>query len=179
MSNDLTNEMLKSIDKNFELLVTNEVGVLPERIFISNFLPFFCGERKIENTTVINDWISIAGSPSKEVSIQNDNGQELFRVPAIMDTNTIDAVGKGKGNSISEIFINYELQKGILPIIGINYLKKAMDEKVTNIIKTSDSFESNSNRWLKIFERYSKTSIVKTAQAEAIKNNQDDDLDYE
>ena len=177
MVNNLVSEAAKSIENSFNLLVKNEVGKLPEEIFKHYFLPYFCGEKSLVNTNILKEWISIAGSPSKEVAILNNIDEELFRVPALMDTNTIDTLSKKDGLSITDIFLNYELQNGLLPIIGSRYLKEAMDNKVSTIIKSSASFEQNVTRWDDIFSRYGKSSKPINESEKSI-NTDDDDLEY-
>ena len=94
-----------------------------------------------------------------------------------MDTNTIDTLSKKDGLSITDIFLNYELQNGLLPIIGSRYLKEAMDNKVSTIIKSSASFEQNVTRWDDIFSRYGKSSKPINESEKSI-NTDDDDLEY-
>src|ERR1035437_6802403 len=178
MDNNTKNDIIKAIDEVFDILVTNEVGRLPENIFVNYFLPYFCGEKSIKDTNILKEWISIAGAPSKEVAILDNMDREIFRVPALMDTNTIDTMSRGENMGFTDIFINYELQKRVLPVIGSNYLAGAMDSKFKMIIRSSSTYEQNVERWAAIFVKYNKIetkAIVSSTKTNM--NSNDDDLE--
>lgn len=81
-----------------ELVVKSgsDASKLPEPIFIEQFLPLFTGQIKREDRPeLLSQWIGIAGSAVSEVSVIDQSGQELFRVPAIFDTSFVTKGAEG------------------------------------------------------------------------------------
>lgn len=179
--NNFTNRQLVSkIDKTFDDLVlapSKEINSLPENIFVNYFLPFFCGEKtQQDRPTIFAEWISIAGSPVKDVRIIDAQNKELFVVPGLMDSTVIDKFNEKDGASLYKIFTNYELHKAHLPVLGERYLADTLQTKIPELTKKSDTFQSDKERWNYIFQKYNKikqtdNSAVSTSQ----QNNNDDD----
>ena len=81
------------------------INKLPEYIFVDFFLPYFSGKLNLKDSEEpITKWISIAGSPTKEVDIiDNSTGEILFRVPSLINTSKLNVTKNDKKISASEI----------------------------------------------------------------------------
>lgn len=178
----VTSQITDSINRSYDELVVKpykEITKLPEDIFVKVFLPFFSGEETLDsNPDILVRWISIAGNPSKEVQIVDNNSDVIFIVPALMDTSCIDFKNNGKGQALANILANYELHKGQLPVIGQNYLNGTIDNRLKTLIKNSESLSTNEKRWNDIFIRYGK--IKDTTVVEESKDRlSDDEIEYD
>jgi hypothetical protein len=167
-----------SIDPSYEALVLNkELSKLPETIFKNVFLPYLCGEKDLKDSNnIIATWVAIAGTPANKVQIIDDAGNDLFEVPALIDTNgSVDTLNP---NSIpmSTIIENYAIRAATMPIMGNNFLRQALDEKVSQITQVKIN-ESTEDEWYKIFVRYGK---IKDSGTEDIKvsSMSNDEFDF-
>lgn len=170
------------IELSFSELVerpAKEINQLPENIFKQYFLPFFCGEVNTNKQNFLVQWISIAGTPIKEVEIIDENGNKLFNVPAIMDSTIIDVKNTKEGQSFFDITVNYELHRKQLPVIGETYLRNSLDERFKTLTTNSSSHEINERQWNEIFIRYGK---IKDPAIEEVKKEDrlsDDEFIYD
>lgn len=166
----------------FDLLVTNDkASKLPEQLFVTNFLPYFCGELNIDtNEDVLPYWFSIAGSPNKEVSIIDGRGIELYKVPALSDTSIIDPTKeKGKMN-FGEIVSLAKLYTNLSPAQGQNFINDKLAEKFYKLTAKSKIFTDNEKRWYDIFARYGKIKPDDVGKIEDDKASKlsDDELEF-
>lgn len=172
-----------SIDFHFDALVVKpnrEINKLPESIFIQVFLPFFCGEKLItDEKDILVKWVSIAGAPTKEVQIIDDNGNDLFIVPPLMDSTIIDIKNEGQGQPFLSIISNYELHKNQLPVVGENYLKNSIDERMKTLTKDSTAHELNEKQWNNIFIRYNKIDGPNADESSDTNKLSDDEISYD
>jgi len=127
------------------------VNSLPESLFTSYFLPFFIGT----NNTNINwvlEWISIAGSPSMEVRVFNDNNpkETLYYVPPILDINNIMLANVN--NNLNNIFTRYKMYNNNLPVEGTNYINKELHNKSNEF--TFIVNKEYERTWFNILQRY-------------------------
>ena len=172
--------------KELVLKPRDDVSILPENIFVSYFLPFFCGEVDISKykENVLSQWISIAGSPTAQVNIVKPGTNNiLFVVPGLVDTNFIDINNINKSQPLNHIFTNYELHKNQLPILGHKYLANALEDKMKQIAVKDEAVKSSmtlhQQQWLDIFTRYGK---IKGSTETSTKNNdaiRDDEMSFE
>lgn len=174
----------RETDKTFEALVVEpqrEKARVPEETFKNYFLPYFSGQANIsENADVLPTWVGIAGSPSAEVSIIDQAGNVLFDVPAIMDLSVIDTSRRKLGESLANIYSQYELHSNQLPVVGERYLADAMNKKTPTLFKESEQYAQNSNRWNGIFERYDIKQAAPTTDKKTLPTSGDDiDVEYE
>lgn len=181
MANPELEKIGKENEMIFNSLVTNApVSKLPESLFVQNFLPYFCGERNIaENEDVLPYWFSIAGSASAEVEIIDNNGEPLFRVPAIADTSIIDPKKNRGDNNLAEVVYMSKLYTNQTPIAGENYLNEKLAKQFEKLVAKSDVFGTNEQRWKEIFIRYNK---IKPVEIQAGKDDTgkltDDDFEF-
>lgn len=164
-----------------QLAVSNNAGKLPEYLFVSNFLPYFCGERLMSaNPNVFPMWVSIAGSATSEVDILNDRGETIFSVPALVDLSTIDPVRKpGDASALGQIAGMAKMHANQTPTAGTNYMNAKLAEKFNKIVTRSETFTTNQERWNAIFARYGKgarTVATNSPTTESSGKLTDDDM---
>ncbi len=163
-------EISLQIGRAFDsLVVKKENAHLPEQVFQQYFLPFFAGEldnASLKGRDVVTDWISIAGTPMSEVDIVDDNGQTLFAVPPIFDSNIIDHVNRKAGKSLNDIMTEYELRKTGVPAQANNFLNEALANKSQEIAGDTSHTAVVTQRWDTILMRYGKSPLTATANAE-------------
>lgn len=150
----------ETIDFYHDLLVvkpSKELNQLPENIFESVFLPFFCGERKVsEQPDILVTWIGIAGTPGKEVEIIDARGKVLFNVPAMADTGVVDSMNKNGGQRMFDLIGTYMLHTSALPALGARYLNSVLGERMNKLMTESPTFKDSEAKWIEIFTRYDK-----------------------
>lgn len=169
----------------FKQLVSDPiVRSLPERLFVSNFLPFFAGELDPKQSPDFYSlWISIAGSPMAELDIVDDRNTPLFRVPGLIDSSIINPNRENKsGMNFADVVIMAKLYGNMTPAAGANALNKGLSEKYRQLQAKSPTFETNVKRWYEILKRYGKTkepSSQTTVQSKTPQSNiVDDELEY-
>ena len=151
MAKQLNKTMDTVLEKLLPSAATNRI--LPERIFVEYFLPYFSGEKEIdEENKVIGEWIGIAGYPGSEVNIvaDDDHKKVLYTVPAIIETGHIDPVRKGR--SMSAVVYNTQLRSDF-PGQADSFAIKATEEIFHEQVKPRLNM-ANNQRWMQIFERY-------------------------
>jgi hypothetical protein len=146
----IINDLKKGQETIFNGLVVNVLpNRLPEPLFANYFLPGFLGTNPNQNWML--EWISIAGSPSSEVSVFDPaTQQELFRVPPVLASRNI-LLPKNEGD-LGDIFKRHEMMAGSLGSSGTNYLFNALEQKSTQAIA---SYQNDTDeRWRAILARY-------------------------
>jgi len=164
------------------LVTDSKPNQLPERLFVNNFLPFFCGELDIDKEpNFFAMWFGIAGSPSLEVSIIDDLGKVLYRVPSIMDSSIINPNRENSTINFAHIVTMAKLYGNITPIAGENALNGGLAKKYSELQNKSKVFSSNEQRWMQIFARYGKIKVAPniTAAIVAKKDGSLSDDDFE
>lgn len=143
-------DLSKGQQSIFKGLVTDiQPNRLPEPIFVSYFLPGFLGSNPNRNWLL--EWISVAGSPSAEVSVFDPaTQQELFRVPPVLASRGI-LLPRGNGD-LNDIFTRHEMMKGTIGNQGTRFLFNALSHKSEQALST---YENETNeRWSHILARY-------------------------
>lgn len=139
------------------LVIDKENAVLPENLFVTNFLPFFAGERDIkQERQFMSNWIGVAGSPTREVDIIDTRGQVLYTVPSLFNTNMIETVVNADDTRLTKVIMDYEQTKTDFPIpandrVGID-LHHKLKESLGNV--DENMVNQTSDRWNQIFDRY-------------------------
>ena len=181
-------------DAIFDGLVTKyerEKNLLPEHIFVRDFLPYFCGELKIDdNPQLIPMWCTVAGNPSNEVTILSSTGEKLFDVPPIMDSSVFNPTYNhrrgDRKESIEDISSQAELLSQSLPERGERYFNEAFYYRAQMLRNQNFDNSPISQRWMAIFERYGKVKKDQTnlqsdgtPKPAAKSTISDDDLEFE
>lgn len=156
-----------------------EKNKLKESIFREYFLPFFTNEvaPSPENNAYAY-WVGVAGSPTSEVDVIDDNGNFLFTVPALLNTNSLEVLqNRHRGPSVKDMYLEYaQMSQGLAPV-ATNAWNRGLYEKMKDII-TSDNpaFQSDREKWKKIYEYYGLTPKETTTN---ITYNNEPPLEYE
>lgn len=187
MKNDKLNpvdqQALDSIEYHFNALVEKpalEINQLPESIFAQVFLPFFCGEKNLtDEPDILVKWISIAGNPTKEVQIIDENSNPIFKVPALADSSIFDVTNAKGGQPFYNIIMNYELHKNQLPVIGQKYLNNSISERFQSLTKSSTVYAANEKEWNTIFVRYGKVKADLNKASDDKTRMDQDEIEYD
>lgn len=160
------------------MIADKQNNVLPEHIFTQYFLPYFAGKVPItKKTTVMADWVSIAGSPVAEVDIIDGSNNVMFTVPSLFDTRIINPSRSEDEKTLGQIYDLYSLKSNNLPIIASRYLREAIYEKTENL---TEELPAKDTRWDDILTRYDLQPIDQKAETSKAKQIEyDDDLIYE
>jgi hypothetical protein len=179
IANNLKKQVAEQTNDIYNSLVGNkENSQLPEDIFQQYFLPHFSGQASISNKPeVMAEWISIAGTPTSEVDIIDHAGHVLFTVPSLFDTNVIDAVKREVGESISDIYNQYDLKSNNIPSVANNFLNKELSKKL-RIVDTNINHSDITDRWNSIFDRYGIQHSTPSNTTKETDSSLDDDLIY-
>lgn len=141
------------------LVVTSgqDIAVLPEDVFVKNFLPLFAGEEVPENVS-LNVWFGIAGNPYLPVKIVDSAkpSEVLYTVPAYFDRGTIDINNVDETASpLTHVLKTTEQLSRIHPKRAENYFQEQLNRR--NISKEDSGLMSkNALAWIAIIERYGK-----------------------
>lgn len=181
--NQQRENIMAQIDTSFQSLVIHAPkAILPENVFVTYFLPFFSGtplSQAMANRNVISEWIGIAGTAMAEVDIVDINGQVLFTVPALFDTDMIEIASRSAGQSMSDVIHEYNLRKTGIPQAATNYLHGALNTLGNNMIRDSNHGVTIAQRWTMILQRYNLSPAGEGIRNQASQVvNPGDDLDY-
>lgn len=134
----------------------NNPNKLPEEVFVSQFLPYFRGDKNaIVQPEAMALWISIAGSPFSEVSIINSvSGEEIYRVPPVMSSEGISPTDRSS-RPLDDLMFEANLHAQITPIRGMNYIAGITAEQASKM-KPNDNTGVLTHRWTEVFDRYDK-----------------------
>lgn len=145
-------------------VASEDVARLPEDIFVEVFLPLFAGETlKYPKEATIAGWISIAGSPYKEVDVFNkETGQTIFRCPPLFDYNGVNPVRNVKDRSqrpVADIVQMAEQLMNIHPNQSIAFMQRELGQRANKMI-TGAKLMPNVVRWNQVFTRYGRKPLV-------------------
>lgn len=173
-------QVSKDMGKVFNALcVENDpvLGRIPERIFRDYFLPYFAGERSMEDTNIVAQWISVAGTPAAEVRVIDDVTQEeLYRVPPIMSTQFLDVQTRPNGQSMKEVLEQAALYRRNIPAQGERFLEMAYGDKAQVMLRNARLPEEYNRRWGEIMTRYQKQTSPTPV---AVGHVPDSSIDYD
>jgi hypothetical protein len=156
-TNTIKEKILKDADEGMEnvfngLIDNKPKGKLPEPLFREHYLKYFTGEIPMEeDTSIIAEWVGIAGSPGSEVDIVGPDGKTILTVPPLFNTDVIDPVRDNSENSFSNIISNYMLKSNNIPAAADRYLENELDKKKESVAKTKSN---NIAKWEKILDHY-------------------------
>lgn len=175
MLNEIATEATNDL---FDAMIADKQNnVLPEHIFTQYFLPYFAGRVPItKKTTVMADWISIAGSPVAEVDIIDGSNNVMFTVPSLFDTRIINPSRSEDEKTLGQIFDLYSLKSNNLPVVASRYLRDALYEKTEDL---TEELSIKDTRWDDILTRYDMQPIDVKADSKAKQVEYDDDLIYD
>ena len=149
---------------------------LPLHVFNQYFAPYFFGQKPLEqDSDMFSAWVGIAGSPMAPVEII-DNGNVVFVVPALYDTNAINLM---KGNNVSRVMDEFSNHSNSLPAVSMKFVQNRLLPEADQIAKPTTG---NNEQWKLVADHYlpteTKTSSSQTSKGN-LANNSDDDLNYD
>lgn len=187
-----TDRVLADVGSFFDGLVTEykkEHNRLPEIIFKNTFLPYFSGEKPIEEgSSILADWFSVAGSHTAEVTIiDNQTGEPLFDVPAVGSRSRINYAYNKERNmtSIDDIAATTEALGKTMVERGLKFQSDAHESRVKTLLdknnpvaqKVLTELEMDVQRWNAIFERYGIKTAASEQSKEVVVNKARQELD--
>jgi hypothetical protein len=187
MANPIIDTMmdgLKESEKTFqkEILDSKDdfLNSIPESVFVNLFLPYFSGEdRELEKNNTVVNWISIAGTPMKEVKVVSDTtGELLFKVPSIYDTSIIDVTRKDNENSYSEIALGTDMNSRNIKSSGDKYFAEEMSKKIDNMASNGNVVSESTVVWNSILSRYGKKPIIENTSENKVPATNDNLDEY-
>ena len=187
MSKELEEQIIKEVREKAQADITNifdnitvpDITSLPEEVFVHTFLPLFHGDVKdIETRTILTqDWVNIAGGPSEEVSIVNNKGEEIYKVPPIFNSSAISVTEKGR-KSIAEIITTSETDD-FKPRAQLQ-LRADLDLRQEELLaKSEQSRNETVNSLNNIFSRYNLSKFGDVPEEDKKESISDDDIIYE
>ena len=170
MSNSLQEMFTEELNQATEmsskgLLEGFERNKLHEPIFRQYFLPFFINTvPPSPNNNAYAYWVGVAGSPTSEVDVVDDDGNVLFTVPALLNTNSLEILqSRHRGPSVKDMYLEYaQMSQGLAPV-ATNVWNRGLYEKMQDIITPNNSaMESDVEKWKKIYAYYNLTPVQNT-----------------
>lgn len=183
MTDRAMQEAAKKIEFVFDALVAHAepTAKIPEEVFIHHFLPYFSGEKPMtKESKVMENWVSISGTPTNEVAVLDKTGKELYRVPPVFDTNILDVTSRNLGESMSDIYAGFAMRKNNLPAIANTFLANSLENRLSTLVDAGEA-SPNQKRWSEIISRYQKpnTNALTPKSIQPAKALPDDDLVYD
>lgn len=187
LTNTVQNKQLSDMAASMDfvhnsLVIQKTKSRLPEDVFKYYFLDYFSGNLgspTLQNRNVIAEWIGVAGSPMGEVDVFDPQGNVLFTVPALFDTNMLAVTQSSHGKSIGDILYEYNLRKSGIPAVANNYLIKALDAKAYSMNSEQINSLPSVERWFLILSRY---GVMPKGADNKVNNGNterpEDDLEY-
>lgn len=145
------------------LVVQQNKHKIPEQVFVAHFLPYFSGQDLGQGRNVVAEWIGVAGSPMAEVDVVDQKGEVVYSVPPIYNTNILEIANRKAGQSVADIFQQYELRRAGVPAAANAYLNQNLADKSREMVIGQIDENSVAGRWNSIMSRY---GIKPTAEAE-------------
>lgn len=145
------------------LVVQQNKQKIPEQVFVAHFLPYFSGQDLAQGRNVVAEWIGVAGSPMAEVDVVDQKGEVVYSVPPIYNTNILEIANRKAGQSVADIFQQYELRRAGVPAAANAYLNQNLADKSREMVIGQIDENSVAGRWNTIMSRY---GIKPTAEAE-------------
>ncbi len=145
---DIRNDMVRCQKEIFEGLIGEyQINRLPESVFRAHFLMAFAGQPTDPNW--VAKWIGIAGTPSAEVAIVDQQNNELFRVPPVIASTGVVLQGRSAGR-MKDIFSHASDLSRNSPYQAVQFMNQALGTKTQEFGEVPESHQ----RWRGIFERY-------------------------
>jgi hypothetical protein len=158
-------DFITKVAQDLNVIAEETMARLPEDIFIEVFLPVLAGDppETRKHKEGIADWISVAGSPYKEVDIFDPKtNQVLFRCPPLFDYNGINPVRdvRDRGQRpIADIVNRAEQLNQLHPNQGLHYLKQELGQRLLTM-NTGAKLAPNVLRWNAVLQRYNRKPLV-------------------
>ena len=168
----------EAINSIFENITASDINTLPEKIFVSNFLSLFHGDIVDENKRLVltQHWVGIAGGPSQEVSIVDDNGKELYRVPPIFNSSAVNIIENGRMSMLD--IVKLSESDDFKPRATLNLTNNLNLKQKELLVNSEQSKKETIDNLNKIFTKY-KLPLFGTKESTVTKEVVEDDIEYE
>lgn len=146
----ITDDLKAGQNKIYEgiILEAFPVNTITEVIFRNYYLPCFAGFVQPPNWML--NWINIAGSPTAEVGVTDEQGNILFKVPPLIAATNV--ILHGQGDTLSEVFSRREMLRNNISVDHNEYLHQQLDQKTQELGNPTNN--EMVRRWEEIFQRY-------------------------
>lgn len=156
-------DFINTVFGELNRIAEDDIARLPEDIFIEVFMPLFAGEElKHPKEATIAGWISVAGTPYKEVDIfDKATGKVLFRCPPLFDYNGINpvrSVADRQNRPIAEVAAMAEKLRMIHPKQSEHYLVTELSKR-SLLLNSGARLAQNVLRWNEVFKRYGRKPL--------------------
>lgn len=169
-------EYINDVSRVLGEIAKEDVARLPEDQFREIFLPLFTKyfakllkltpEEKaapLPHQVGIADWISIAGTPYKEVQIFDPrSGQVLFVCPALFDYNGVNPVRSASDREnmpVAEIAAMAEKLRLVHPKASERYLVQELSKR-SLFVNSGAKLADTVMRWNEVFKRYGRMLAI-------------------
>lgn len=171
-------EMIQSISGNLISMVPKDASIrrLAEDIFSSVFLPMFLGKPNPRYPDIsAGNWATLAGSPHTPVDVVNVQGEVVFQVPPLVQSQLLAPITGKLGVDMSFVTNQARLYSSSLPQVAENYLREELTKR-TSLMKSDADTEETLTAWKKILTFYGLLTADTSTQSS---NKPVVDLDYE
>ena len=163
MENQSGSPAIQAEVKNINSHITTVGEVkLEEDIFVNVFLPVFAGNESIYGTT-IKDWFERFG-PFTEVSVIDQEGNVIFKVPPFFDNKIIHSQKEGD-ERIADILDGAVKRSYIHPAQGERFINERFNGVFNRVIEKENGIE-HLRVWNGIFNRYGYPGFLNEASVE-------------
>lgn len=154
-----------AIDSLYEEIIENSPkATIPEIVFAQHYVPLLAayvtgnGDKK---SSVLAEWVSIAGTPYNEVDIVDKDGTVIETIPAIM-AKPVSGAPLNK-MSVMDITAEFEKRSNAVPELGVKYLEANLKQIGDNVKATTDE---PAIKWGKLFKKYLSVGDTPTVKKE-------------
>ncbi len=156
-------DFIQNVAATLNLIAQDDIAKLPEDTFVEVFMPLFANETlKYPKESTIAGWISVAGTPYKEVDIFDvKTNQVLFRCPPLFDYNGINPVrnvADREQRPLSEVAQMAEKLRLIHPRQSEVYLVQELSKR-SLLMNSGARLAQNVLRWNEVFKRYGRAPL--------------------
>lgn len=176
----LVNEQKEQGDFFYKHFVENKpIKTIPESLFVQYILPFFNPNYVMNEetySTFLTNWIGLAGAPTMELGVADNQGNIIFLCPAMFDTEIINAKRDlSNSKNVSNFFKSYLSQHNVAAFSANIFFNSNVYQIYKELIKNNPRLDENRKRWEKIFVRYGLMTPSGEIPGKNNRNNQESD----
>lgn len=170
-------------EENYQMFVAspNIVPTMREDVFSRYFLPRMLGE--VEDPKWRYKWLVASLTPASPVSIIDESGKELFKVPPLLQSGKLNPK-KENGESLHGAYKGLELRQGNLLHNPTGYMRNQINEAYNHLIEGFNLTEER-ELWRMILTRYGRLKPTGTEDkdkeivSKVTEDNDDTVLEYD
>lgn len=158
----------------FAALAQSNTRSVPENIFVTHFLPLFCGESQENKSVLLDNWYAIAGTPYSPVNVVDIYGNVIVTVPPILNREVLPVKIERDNGDLSDVFETAARKAEFSPKLGENHVVNELSKRFLSTIDTSPN-DALKAQWAAVFSKYGKGAKTATAAQPATES----DFEYE